>query len=139
MLPIQPWMIKGGAIVLVILIIFFAGWAVKGKMVSNKIERLKADYARAVEIIETCQTNLDRMDESLARQNKAIEDMAKANQDHIEAVRKASKEALRHAYESHQRAYHEAQKEIMDLQMRVQSMSAAEACHEAWMELADGD
>ena len=136
MIPIQPWMIKGGAVVLFLSAIFVGGCQAQKNIDAKKINRLKADYTRAVEIIDVFQDNYDTLDKALKDQNEQIAEVGREHIRKVAAIEKANKENLTQLNKRNTAVLRNKEREAADLRARMVGLSAAEACHEAWLEVA---
>jgi len=137
MIPIQPWMIKGGAVVLFLSAIFVGGCQAQKNIDAKKIDRLRADYTRAVEIIEVFQDNYDTLDKALKDQNAEIKKLGKETERKINSINAAHRAAITQLNSANTAAVRSAEKEAAELRERMVGLSAAEACHAAWEEVAN--
>ena len=135
MLPIQPWMIKGGAVVLFLLAVFFSGCRVQKQMDKAKIQKLKANYSRAINIIDTFQDNVDTLNMAIKDQNAAITELGKETEQKINSINTAHNKAITRLNAANSDAIREAEEEAAALRRRMVGLSVGEACHEAWLEV----
>lgn len=135
MIPIQPWMIKAGAIGAVVLAIFFAGWHVKGKMVASKVSSLE-DTIRSLEgDNKRLKDGVVSLEQAIENQNRAIEEMFSRNAKDIERIRAESLLAIQREREYARERLSEISAQNRELLQKMENMTWAEACHTAWLEV----
>ena len=132
---IQPWMIRGGAIALLLSAVFYGGCHTQKKMDEAKIQRVKANYTRAVEIIETFQENYDKLDKVIKDNNERIARQGKEYEAKVADIQKAHGKAIDRLTRSNREALRTAEEEASDLRERMAGLSTGEACHEAMLEI----
>jgi len=135
MIPITPGMIKGGAVALLLSAVFYGGCRTQKSIDLAKIQRLKADYTRAVEIIEVFQDNYDTLNKALKDQNEQITRLGEETERRIESISKAHNAAITRLSSANAASIRVAESEAAELRERMASLSVAEACHEAWLEV----
>ena len=135
MIPLQPWMLKAGAGVLFLSLIFYSGCYVQKKVDSTKILKLKTEINRDVEIIEAYQENYDALDQAIKDQNNAIEALGEATKAKIEQLNKAHAHTIAKMEEDRISIIKQAKEEQLALLDRMKDLSVGEACHEAMVEL----
>jgi len=137
MIPIQPWMIKAGAGILLVSGIFYSGCSVQKKMDLAKINKLKQRNSEYVMIIDAFQANCDELERGIDAQNKAIEDLGKESERRIQQLKAAHTAAIRRFTQTNEQIISDAESEAAALRKRLAGLPLAEACHQAWAELAD--
>lgn len=135
MIPLQPWMIKGGAGVLFLSAVFYAGCHTQKKLDQARLLKLESNYDRCVGIVDTFQDNVDVLEKGIKDQNAAIEKLgtesAKKMAD-LQASHQKAVETLRRQYDQSIAGQKE---EAEKLRERLVGLSDAEACREAMKEL----
>jgi len=137
MIPIQPWMIKAGAGVLLVSGIFYSGCSVQKKMDLAKINKLKQQNSEYVMIIDAFQANCDELERGINAQNKAIEDLGKESERRMQQLNAAHAAAIRRFTQANEQIISDAREEADALRERLAGLSVAEACHQSWVELAN--
>jgi len=136
MIPIQPWMIKAGAGVFLVSAIFYSGCHVQRLRDSAKIGKLKQQNKEYVQIIDAFQDNCDELERGINAQNKAIEDLGKESERRMQQLKAAHTAAIRRFTQTNEQIISDAESEAAALRERLAGLPLAEACHQAWMELA---
>ena len=136
MIPIQPWMIKGGAVVLFLSAVFTGGCQAQKKIDLAKIQRLESKIARCTEINVTLTENVTTLKQGIKDRNEQIADLGRQYDKKVAAIEKANKENLTQLNKRNTAVLRNKEREAADLRARMVGLSAAEACHEAWLEVA---
>ncbi|MCK5020713.1 MAG: hypothetical protein KAS32_27075 [Candidatus Peribacteraceae bacterium] len=131
MIPIQPWMIKGGAAVLFLSAVFTGGCRVQKQMDKAKIQRIKADYTRAVGIIDTLQDNVDVLDTARKVQNEATAKLGRQHDEKVSNINTAHHAAITRLNAANDEAIRTAEEEAAALRQRMVGLSVGEACDTA--------
>jgi len=105
-------------------------------MDAAKIQKIKANYERCVEIVDIFQDNYDTLEKGLNNQNKAIEELGRESERRISSLRKAHQEAVTDLERNHNRTLKQRAKEAAELRKRLAGLPLGEACHQAWLEVA---
>lgn len=132
MIPIQPWMFKAGAVGVVVLAIFFAGWHVNGKRYQSKIETLKSNYSQCLEQNDRAVEGLKDIQKALERQSEAFDQLESESRRALETQKRINRIALEQERERRSQIINEYEDEVRRLNEAFASLTAAEACHEAW-------
>ena len=111
--------------------VFIGGCRVQKQMDKAKIQRLKADYSRAVGIIDTFQDNVDTLDMAIKEQNAAITELGKETRQKIESINTAHRAAIVSLNAASSNAIRTAEDEAAELRERMVGLSAGEACDTA--------
>ena len=111
--------------------IFFSGCRVQKQMDKAKIQKLKANYSRAINIIDTFQDNVDTLDMAIKDQNAAITELGEETERKINSINTAHDAAITHLNAANSDAIREAGDEAAALRRRMVGLSVGEACDEA--------
>ena len=117
-------------------IIFFAGCHTQKQRDMSKIQKLINKNNRYVEIIEVFQENYDILDTAIKDQNAAITELGEESIRKINSLESSHKEAIERLNRNNAATIRSARDEAAALRERMVGLSAAEACHEAWLEVA---
>lgn len=134
--PIPPFVYKLGGIFLLLFLIFFSGCYVQKQHDAKKISLLKQEVKRHVEIIEVFQANYDTLDAALKDQNEQIDELGKEHNRKVNSLQAEHDAAIRRFNTASLNAVKEARDEAAALRERMAGLSAAEACHHAWLSVA---
>ena len=134
--------LKLGAIGLIILAIFSAGWYTKGKLVEHKIIKLKTEKAVLESNYDLCYDNLRRsnanwlgLKDEVEKNNLEVIKQAEEYNLKVIELRELNREAINHINATHSEAINDMLAEASALRERMHTMSQAEACHEAMLEI----
>jgi hypothetical protein len=134
---IPTWAVKGGAFLIVVSAIFIAGCNTQKKMDAAKIDKLKAENRRQVEIIEVFQENYDVLDTALKDQNEAIAKLGEESIRRINSLKARHEEAVTRLARTNNEILESTRDEAAELRERLVRLSVAEACHEAMIALGE--
>ena len=136
---IWPLVKKFGPYLLVVLLL--GGVWLHGR--SSGTAKWQGKYNAEVVSHELCQDELSRADtevrglkDAITAQNTAIANAALEYDNRVKATQEAADRALRNQASSYQRQLQEAAEATLELRGRVRTIEVAEACHEAWKEVA---
>jgi hypothetical protein len=144
MLPIwlTPQIIKGGILAAIIGVIFFAGWGCKGKLVESKIQRMKAKVQTIESNYDLCLADVERSQENYLVLRTAVEtasaEALAANEQYrerMDQIKASNRAAIRRLNASHDAAIGDMVVEADQLREVMATMSAAEACNLAMLEI----
>ena len=130
-MPIQPWMIKGGAVTLLLSAVFFSGCRVQKQMDKAKIQKLKANYTRAIEIIDTFQDNVDTLNMAIKEQNEATAELGRQHDEKVSSINARHNDAIARLNAANNETIRAAEDEAAALRERMVGLSVGEACDEA--------
>ena len=133
---IQPWMLKGGAILGLLALIFYGGCRTQKSIDSAKITKAKARYERAESIINTQSANIGILRGSLERQNEAWIRMSNESKEREASIKASHEKALEQLRSRSDRAVRDAQQEASELRKRIAKLSVAESCIETLKEIS---
>ena len=133
---IQPWMIKGGAIVALLGMVFFGGCRVQKNIDRAKIQRLNTNYDRAVGIIDTFQDNVDTLDMAIKDQNEAIAQLGEDYDARVTALRTAHSAAITRLNTANNATEARLSHEVTALREQMVGLSVGEACQAAMEAIA---
>lgn len=135
-------LIKVGIPAVIVAVIFGFGWSCRGKQCEKKIakkevkiERMTANYRAALEDLAVSEKNYDELNKAKTEQNEAIEKMNADFEAEKKRIIKANEEALASSASSYQRNMEAARRQTEELRRRMVSLSVAESCHEAMVEI----
>ena len=117
--------------------VFISGCRVQKQMDKAKIQKLKANYSRAIDIIDTFQDNVDALDIAIKDQNAAITELGDETRRKIDSINKAHDKAITRLNAANDAAIRESEDEAAALRERMVGLSAGEACDEAMRSIAD--
>ena len=132
---IPTWAIKGGAVILFLSLIFYAGCYTQKQHDMSKIQRISDKYDRCVDIVDVFQGNLDTIEKGLNDQNAAIEELGRESARRIASLKEAHQETVERLRRNYERTLRQRAEEAADLRERLAGLSVKEACVEAWVEL----
>jgi SMC interacting uncharacterized protein involved in chromosome segregation len=135
-LNLPPWVFKGGALLLFLSIIFYAGCNAQKQRDANKINKLKDEISRHVEIIEVFQDNYDEVTQAIKDQNEAITEVGELHKEKVAHMQAAHDDAIRRLNRSNLQAVKDAEDEAAALRERMVRLSVGEACVESIKEIA---
>ena len=135
MIPIQPWMFKAGAGVLIVCVIFFAGWSAKSALVEKMMSSLEDKVGLLEADNSLCRDGLDSLHSAIDKQNAALDRLSSESLARLERTRLESLAALKAEQEYTQRLRTEFEAEKTVLLERMENMTACEACNESWLEV----
>jgi hypothetical protein len=135
-LAIQPWMIKGGAIMALLGMVFFGGCRVQKSMDLAKIQRIQANYSRAVDIIDTFQDNVDTLDMAIKGQNARISKLGEDHNARVAALRAANDAAITRLNTANDATEARYLRETTELRAQMVGLSVGEACRAAMEAIA---
>jgi len=132
MIPVwvQPWMIKGGAVVLLLCGVFYSGCHVQKGIDEAKIQRLKSNYDRCVDIVDTFQLNVDTLEKAIHDQNAAITKLGEEYNSRVVSMQASHDASIRRLNSANNAAITEAREEAAALRERMVRLSVAESCIE---------
>ena len=143
---IQAWLAKNavklGIIGVVIAVIFFGGFHVRGKLDAAKMDKLRTryeklenNYSNALLQNERCFDNMSQLKAAIDSQNKEIINLASEAKKQFERQKRMYESALASERSSSAAAIGAINEEKQDLLRRMSVMSASEACHEGFLEI----
>jgi hypothetical protein len=135
-LAIQPWMIKGGAVLALLGMVFFGGCRVQKSMDLAKIQRVQAKYDRAVGIIDTFQDNVDTLDIAIKGQNEKIDKLGEDHDERVAALRAANDAAVIRLNAANDATEARYLRETTELRAQMVGLSVGEACRAAMEAIA---
>jgi hypothetical protein len=135
MIPIQPWILKAGAGVLIVCVIFFAGWSAKSALVEKKVSSLEDRIKTIKADNDLCRTGLGDLQAAIDKQNAALDKLSSESLARLERTRLESLAALKAEQEYTQRLRAKFEAEKTALLERMENMTACEACNESWLEV----
>ena len=110
---------------------FIGGCRVQKQMDKAKIQKLKANYSRAIDIIDTFQDNVDTLDIAIKEQNAAIEGLGEQTERKIDSINKAHDKAIARLSAASSDAIRTAEDEAAALRASMVGLSLGEACDTA--------
>jgi outer membrane murein-binding lipoprotein Lpp len=144
MLPLwlTPQIIKGGILAAIIGVIFFAGWGCKGKLDASKIQRMKSKVQTVENNYDLCLADVERSQENYETLRTAIEaasaEALAANESYrerMDRMRESNRAAIVRLNASHDATIGDMVVEADHLREVMATMSAAEACNLAMLEI----
>ena len=138
MIPIwvQPWMIKGGAVLALLGIVFAGGCRVQKNMDLAKIQRLESNYDRCVGIVDTFQTNVDTLEQAIEDNNARVIKLGEEHNAKVISMQSSHDAAIRRLNTSNNASVSRARDEAAALRERMVRLSVAESCIEALKAIA---
>jgi len=138
MMPIwlQPWMIKGGAVLALLGIVFAGGCRVQKNMDLAKIQRLESNYDRCVGIVDTFQTNVDTLEQAIEDNNAKVIKLGEEHNAKVISMQSSHDAAIRRLNTSNDASVSRARDEAAALRERMVRLSVAESCTEAMKAIA---
>jgi chromosome segregation ATPase len=146
MIPVwlTPQIMRLGGIFALIFAIFMGGYLTHGKIhkgrvtaLENEIKALQSSYDGAIRSLERCGMNIDELEEAIRRQNEAIQVMLDESNAAIAEANRMRNEAIARERELHERAMEDMQSEYARLYQEWAALSAADACHQSWLEVTN--
>jgi len=138
----DPRVIKGIVLTAVFLCIFMAGWKAKTHFVEAEILSLKTDIETLNDNYELCYDNLRRSNANWLGLKDSVEatneEVRKLNDEYnlkVVQLRELNRAAIDHVNATHAEAMGDMVEEANALRERMATMTAAEACHEAMLEI----
>jgi hypothetical protein len=144
MLPIwlTPKLMKLGALGAIILAIFLAGFSCKGKLDAAKIQRMKAKVQTIESNYDLCLADVERSQENYLVLRTAVEtasaEAIAANEQYrerMDQIKASNRAAIRQLNSLHRAAISGMVVEADQLREVMATMSAAEACNLAMLEI----
>lgn len=135
-LALQPWIIKGGAIVLLLSVVFYGGCHTGKNMSQKKIQRLESKITRYVDIIDTFQENVDTLERAIDDQNEAIAKLGEEHNAKVVSMQASHEAAIRRLNTANNAAIRGAREEAAALRARMAQLSVGESCIEAMKAIA---
>jgi chromosome segregation ATPase len=113
----------------------------KGTIEALKRDRdaISANYDNSLQALDRCVSNMDALEDALRQQNEAMQQLVTDSNRAIEEAERLRDAAIARERESHERSMEEMQSEYARLYEKWLSLSAADACHESWLEVTDGE
>ena len=136
MIPITPGMIKYGAVVCLLSMVFFGGCRVQKKIDTAKIQRIQVKYDRAVGIIDTFQDNVDTLDMAIKGQNEKIDKLGEDHDARVTALRAANDAAITRLNTANDATEARYLRETTELRAQMVGLSVGEACRAAMEAIA---
>lgn len=141
---LTPQIARLAGILSICCVLFAGGCITRGKFDAGTIERLKAEnatitqnYEYSLRTIDRCMQNVATLEDALRQQGEAIRQMGEDSRKAIEEANRMREEALARERELHEQALATMQSEYARLYQEWASLSAADACHQAWLEVTD--
>lgn len=131
MIPITPGMIKGGAVVMLLSAVFIGGCRVQKQMDKAKIQKLKANYSRAIDIIDTFQDNQDALEQAVEGHNEATAKLGREHDEKVSDINTAHDKAIARLSAASSDAIRTAEDEAAALRASMVGLSLGEACDTA--------
>ena len=123
MIP-QALLIKLGVFGACIALIFGAGCRVQKQMD-------KANYSRAVGIIDTCQENEVTLEQAIKDQNEATIELGRQHDEKVSSINARHNNAIARLNAANSAAIRGAEEEAAELRQRMVGLSVGEACDTA--------
>jgi uncharacterized protein YoxC len=117
-------------------LIFYAGCHTQRQRDAGKIQKLIDKNNQYIEIIEVFQENLDLVEQAVKDQNAAITELGEETVRRAANLQAAHDAAIDRLNAANNATIKQARDEAAALRERMAGLSAAEACHEAWIEVA---
>ena len=133
---LQPWMIKGGAVLALLGIVFAGGCRVQKNIDLAKIQRLESNYDRCVGIVDTYQLNVDTLEDVVEAQNEANIKLGEQHNAKVVSMQSSHDAAIRRLNTSNNATVERARDEAAALRERMVRLSVAESCIEALKAIA---
>ena len=137
---IQAWLTKNalqlGVVGVIISAIFFAGWGCGAKSKQKKVDRIKNRYEQCLEQNEIAVDGLNKVKDALEKQSQALSDLTAESQKRLLEQKRYYTLALDLERQKRLEIIKKQQSEIIALREKFEVLTEAEACHEAWKELA---
>ena len=133
---LQPWMIKGGAVLALLGIVFAGGCRVQKNMDLAKIQRLESNYDRCVGIVDTFQTNVDTLEQAIEDNNAKVIELGKEYNRKVIALKASHTRYTRQLNAANRESLDRAANEGAALRERMVRLSVAESCIEALKAIA---
>jgi chromosome segregation ATPase len=144
MIPLwlTPKVMKLGVIGIIVMVIFFAGWNVKGKLVKSRTIRLKHELTTIQSNFDLCMSNLDRSQQNYDTIKEAVESASaeaqalnESYQKRVADIQQTARETINRINTSHTTAMRNLESESNELRERMATLNAAESCHLAMQEI----
>ena len=138
MMPIwlQPWMIKGGAVLALLGIVFAGGCRVQKSIDIAKIQRINTKYDRCVGIVDTFQLNVDTLEQAIKDNNAKVIKLGEEYNAKVISMQSSHDAAIRRLNTSNDATIKQARDEAAALRERMVRLSVAESCTEAMKAIA---
>ena len=138
MMPIwlQPWMIKGGAVALLLSAVFISGCRVQKSIDIAKIQRINTKYDRCVGIVDTFQLNVDTLEQAIKDNNAKVIKLGEEYNAKVISMQSSHDAAIRRLNTSNDATIKQARDEAAALRERMVRLSVAESCIEALKAIA---
>jgi len=138
----DPRVIKGAAIALALSIIFGAGCRTQAALdeakilrLNNKIQTLDENNDLCLENLERVKLNWTDLKEAVETTNEEVRKMGEEYNARVVQLEELNRAAVSHLVATHTEAMRDMVEEANALRERMADMSAAEACHEAMLEI----
>ena len=146
MIPIplwfRPWMLKAGAGVVIIGMIFYSGCRTQKNIDANKIAKMKTkvetvehNYDLSLAAAAQSLENYTTLEQAVLDKNAEVQRLGEEYNLKVVAIRRVSQTAIDNINSTHETAMDDAVEEITRLNERFSVLSVSEACHEAWLEV----
>ena len=126
-------------IALVIVIVFGSTYLVgrsHGKNIgAEKINDLKTSLKTCTETAKHNAAEVVKLEEAVKRQNAAYAALERDSREHLNRVNEVHERALQRQASAYQRAVEDARSQTDALRQRMNQLTVAETCHEAWVEV----
>ena len=132
---LAKYALKGTVVTLFFSCIFYAGCHTQKQYDAKKINRLKQEVKNHVEIIEVFQENYDTVTQAVKDQNAAITELGEETVRRAASLQAAHDAAINRLNTANNATIRRARDEAAELRERMAGLSAAEACHQAWIEV----
>jgi hypothetical protein len=144
MIPIwlTPKLIKSSILISIILAIFFFGWYTKGKLVAGKLQRMQSKVQTIESNYDLCLADVERSQLNYEVLRVAIETASnealaanEAYRERMDQIKASNRAAIRQLNALHNTAMGDMIVEADQLREVMATMSAAEACNLAMLEI----
>ena len=146
MIPIPLWLtpqvMKAGIVGGALLLIFFAGFYVKGKLddskilrMQQKVQKIEYNYGLCLADVEQSVENYEVLATAIENANKEIEKQSQEYKARVVQLREMNRAAISQLNALHDASMSSMNVEADELRERFAQMSASEACHSAMLEI----
>lgn len=138
----RPWMLKAGAGVLFLGVIFYAGCHTQKGIDAKRIAKMQTkvetfEHNNKLSLAAAAQSlkNYTVLEQMVLDNNAEVIRMNEEYKLKVVAIRRVSREAIDNINASHEDAMDDAVEEITRLNEHFSLLSASESCHAAWLEV----
>jgi uncharacterized protein YabE (DUF348 family) len=132
---LAKYALKGGVVLAFLSIIFYAGCYTQKQIDASKILKLKDKITHYSDVIDVLEENNYELRDAIEDQNAAITELGEETVRRTASLQAAHDAAIDRLNAANSATIRAARDEAAELRERMAGLSAAEACHEAWLEV----